>query len=74
MTPGRIKDPEEAKITVISFKTTAEVILAVQRHTYKVVCFIYATSGKLKVDPDATAGGKLNPTLQGPRVLLIYKT
>ena len=26
------------------------------------------------MDPDATAGGKHNPALQGLRVLLIYKT
>jgi hypothetical protein len=59
---------------VISFKTTTGVILAVQRQTYKIVCFRDATSGKLKVDKDATAGGKQNPALQGMRVLLIYKT
>ena len=59
---------------VISFETAAGTILAVQRQSYKIVCFKDATSGRLKVDPDAPAGGKHNPALQGLRVLLIYKT
>ncbi len=74
MTPGRIQDAEGAKIMVISYKTTPGAILAVQRQTYKIVCFKDVTSGRLKVDMDATAGGKQNPTPQGSRVLLIYKT
>ena len=74
MTPGRIKDPEGAKSMVISFKTTPGAILAVHRHHYKIVCFRDATSGRLKVDLDAIAGRKHNPTLQGSRVILIYKT
>jgi hypothetical protein len=59
---------------VISFKTAAGAILSVHRQTYKIVRFRDATSGGLKVDPDATAGGKQNPALQGTRVILIYKT
>jgi len=41
---------------------------------YKIACFRDAASGRLKVDPDAIAGGKQNPSKQGSRVLLIYKT
>ncbi len=63
MTPGRIQDPEGAKIMVISFKTSPGATLAVQRQTYKIVCFRDATSGRLEVDLDATTGGKQNPTL-----------
>jgi hypothetical protein len=74
MTPDRIQDPEEAKIIVISFKTAPGAILAVQRQTYTIVCFRDAISGRLKVDLDATTGGKQNPALQGSRVILIYKT
>jgi hypothetical protein len=74
ITPGRIQDPEGAKTMVISFKTAAGAILAAQRQTYKIVCFRDAISGILKVDQDATAGGKQNQALQGMRVLLIYKT
>ena len=59
---------------VIFFKATPGAILAVQRQTYRIVCFRDATSGRLKVDLDATAGGKQNPTLQGSRVIQIYKT
>jgi hypothetical protein len=74
MTPGRIQDPEGANIMVISFKTAPGAILALQRHTYKIVCFRDAISGRLNVDFNATAGGKQNPALQGSRVILIYKT
>ena len=63
MTPGRIQDPEGAIIVVISFKTTPGAILAVQRQTYKIVCFRDATNGRLKVNLDATTKGKHNPTL-----------
>ena len=74
MTHARIQDPEGAKTMVMSFKITAEAILAAQRQTYKIVCFRDTTSGRLKVDPDATCGGKHNPILQCSRVLLVYKT
>ena len=73
ITPGRIQDPEGAKNMVISFKTTSGAILAAQRQIYKIVCFRDAISGILKVDQDATTGGKQNSALQGMRVLLIYK-
>jgi hypothetical protein len=63
MTLGRIQDPEGAKIMVISFKTAPGAILDVQRQTYKIVCFRDATNGRLKVDMDATTGGKQNPAL-----------
>ena len=59
---------------VISFKTAPGAILAIQRHTYKIVCFRDVISGRLKVDLNATARGKQNPALQGSRVILIYKT
>jgi hypothetical protein len=58
MTPGRIHDPEGAKIVVVSFKTAAGAILADQRHTYKIVCFKDNDNGRLKVDTAATIGGK----------------
>ena len=48
--------------------------MAVHRKHYKIDCFRDATRGRLKVDLDATTGGKQNPTLQGSRVILIYKT
>jgi hypothetical protein len=72
MTLGEIQDPEGAKTMVMSLKTVAGATLAVQRETYKITYFRDAASGKLIVDPDATAGGKQNPTLQGHRVFLIY--
>ncbi len=41
---------------------------------FKIVCFGDTSNGRLRVDSDATARGKQNPTLQGKRILLIYKT
>jgi len=63
MTPCRIQDHEGAKAMVISFKTTPGSILAVQRQTYKIVCFRDAINGRLKVDLDSTTRGKQNPAL-----------
>jgi len=59
---------------VISFKTAPGAILAIQCHIYKIVCFKDIITGRLKVDLDATVGGKQNPALQGSRIILIYKT
>ena len=74
MTPGRIQDPEGAKTIVVCFKTAAGDIAAIKRQTLRFVCYTDITSGRLKIDMAATAGGKHNPSLQGRRVMLIYKT
>ncbi len=73
MTPGRIQDPEGAKIVLVPLKTATGAILAVQRQTYKIVSFRDNGSGRLKVDTTATIGGKQNMHKQGRRVILIQK-
>ena len=73
MTPGRIHDPKVAKIVVVSFKTIAGAIQAIQRQTYKVVCLRDIDNGRLRVDTTATFGGKQDISKQGRRVILIYK-
>ena len=73
MTPGKIHDPEGAKTYVVSFKTAAGAILAVQRHTYKIVKFRDITSERLIVDTAATIGGMQDMNKDGRRVMLIYK-
>jgi len=73
MTPGKIHDPEVAKTVVVSFKTAAGAILAVQRQTYKIVSFMDINIGRLIVDTAATTGGKQDMNKQGRRVILIYK-
>ncbi len=73
MTPGRIQDPEGAKTVVVSFKTAAGAILAVQRQTFKIVSFKDPNNGRLRVDTAATTGGKQDMNKQGLRVILIYK-
>ena len=50
MTPGRIHDPEGAKIIEVSFKTATGAIIAVQRQTYKIVCFKDMDNGCLRMD------------------------
>ena len=74
MTPSRIQDPEGAKTIVVSFKTAAGAIAAIQRHTLRFVCYSDITSERLKIDGTTTAGGKHNPYLHGRRDMLIYKT
>ena len=58
---------------MVSFKTAAGAILAVQRHTYKIVSFRDIDSGRLKVDTTATIGGKQDMSKQGRKIILIYK-
>ena len=58
MTPGRVQDQEGAKTVVVSFKTAAGAILAVERQTYKIVSFRDINTGRLRVDTAATTGGK----------------
>ena len=74
MTPGRIHDQEGAKIFVVSFKTAAGAILAVQRQTYKIVRLRDNDSCRLRVDTSATIGGKQDINKQCRRVILIYKS
>jgi hypothetical protein len=74
MPPGRIQEPEGKKIMVISFKVLAGAILAVPRHTLKIVCSRDAINNRLGFDTDARVGGKQTPTVEGSRVLLMYKT
>ena len=59
---------------MVSFKTVAGAITAIQRQTLRSGCFIDTDSGRLRIDMATTTGGKQNPSLQGKRVLLIYKT
>ena len=74
MTPGRIQDPEGAKIVVVSFKTAVGAILAVQRQTYKmVISFKDINSGRRRVDTAATTGGKHDMNKQGRRAIFICK-
>ena len=61
MTPGRIQDSEGAKGVVISFKSATGAILAVKGQPFKIGCFSDIVSGRLRVDPDATAGGRQDP-------------
>ncbi len=74
MTPGRIYDPEGAKTIVVSFNTTAGATIAVQRQTFKIVCFRDADNGRLRVDTTTTIGGKLDMGKHGRIVILLYKS
>jgi uncharacterized protein (DUF1330 family) len=74
MTPGRIQDPEGAKIVVISFKTAAGAVATIHKQTYKIVCSRGTTGGRLRVRTTATSGRKQDPSKQGRRSILIYKS
>jgi len=73
MTPGRIHDPEGAKTIVVSFKTTTGAILAVQRQTYKIVCFRDIDNIRLRVDTTTRVRRKHDMHKQHRRVIRIYK-
>jgi hypothetical protein len=74
MTPGRIQDPEEAKVVIISFKTAAGALAAIHRQTFIIVCFKDTTRGRLRVNAKATTRGKEYPSKQGLRSILIYRS
>ncbi len=59
---------------VISFKTTAGAVAAIQMHAYKIVCFDDAIGGGFRVDTIATTGGKHDSSKQGCKSILIYKS
>ena len=73
MSTGRIHDPEGAKTLILSFKTATGAALAISRQNIKLVCFADVTTGRLRVDADATAGEKQDNGAQGRRMILIYK-
>jgi hypothetical protein len=48
--------------------------LAIAKQNVKIVCFADVNIGRLRVDPDATAGGKQQMNAQDKRMVLIYRT
>jgi hypothetical protein len=72
-TPDRIQDPEGSNAIVISFKKASRAFTAIERQTFRFVCFSGKESGKLVIDSVAKAGGKQNLALHGRHALLIYK-
>ena len=74
MIPCRIQDPEGAQTIVVSFKTAAGAVATIHKQAYKIVCFGDATGGRLQVDASVTAGGKQDPSKQGRKSILIYKS
>ena len=59
---------------MVSFKTAAGAITAIQRQTLRFACYSDTNNGRLKIDMATTSGGTHNPSLQGRRVMLIYMT
>jgi len=74
MSTGRIHDPEGTKPVILSFKTVAGAALAISRHNIQLICFADVTTGRLRIDAGATAGGKQDGNAQGRKMILIYKT
>ncbi len=74
MSTGRVQDPEGAKTIILSFKTAAGAVAAIQRQTLKIVCFTDTNPCRLMVDILATLGGKQDGSKQGKRMILIYKS
>jgi hypothetical protein len=72
MTIGRIQDPERANTIIMSFKTAAGAVLAIQN--IKLIYCADVTTERLRVDADATSGGKQDCNAHGRRMVLIYKT
>ena len=63
MPTGRVQDPEGAKTIILSYKTAAGAVAAMQRQKLKIVCFTNTHTGRLRVDNPATVGGKQDPNM-----------
>ena len=74
MSTGRVHDPEGAKTIILSYKTAAGAVAAIQRQKIKIVCFTDTNTCRLRVDTPTTLDGKQDPIKQGKRMILIYKT
>ena len=71
MSNGRIQDPEGAKHLVISYQTATGALTTICRHTFPVMTYKDALTGKLKVDENMIARDLQNPS-EGLKKLLIY--
>jgi hypothetical protein len=71
---GRRHDPEEAKSVTLSFKTAVRPTGAIAKHNIKIICFAIVQTSRLRVDKDATAGGKPQMSAHDRRMILICKT
>ena len=74
MSTGRVHDPEGTKTIILSYKTAAGAVAAIQRQNIKIVCFTHTNTCRLRVDTPTTLGKKQDPSKQGRRMILIYKT
>ncbi len=74
MSTRRIQDPVGAKAIILSFKIDARAALAISRLNIKLVCFADVQTGRLRVDANATEGGKQDNNAHRMRMIMIYKT
>jgi hypothetical protein len=74
MSTGRIQDPEGAKRIILFYKTTAGAATVISRQNMKIAFFSDTHTGKLKVEKNATPGGKQEKSMQSRRMVLIYMT
>ena len=74
MSTRHIQDPEEARTIILSYKTSAGAASVISRQNMNIVCFADTHTGRLIVDKNAKLGGKQNKSMQGRRMILIYKT
>ena len=74
MSTGRVHDPEGAKTIILSYKTAPGAVATIHMHNLKIVCFANNNTCRLRVDKHTTAGGKQDPSMQGKRMVLVYKT
>jgi hypothetical protein len=73
MTPGRIQDPEGAKLIVVSYKTAAGAAAAISRQTFKIICTADTKTGRLSVYKNENIAEARDPVAQR-RMILVYRT
>ncbi len=71
MSPGRVQDPEGAKLLLISYASTAGATAALIKRRFEIIYYTKPDTGRLRVDPSLTAG-ITGGAHAGARKILIY--
>jgi len=71
MPPGRVQDPEGAKMIIVNFNTAAGVVAAIIKRRFLITCYTEADTNRLRLDAALTSGDTTG-AMKGAKKILIY--
>jgi hypothetical protein len=71
MSPGKVQDPEGAKMIIVSFNTAAGAVASIIKRRFLITCYTEADTCRLRLDAALTAGDKAG-VMKGAKNILIY--